>query len=69
MKHFKVQKNERMFELGERVRCIDASWQHKNAEGTVVIVMSPPGGLAQYDVRFEFGVRTLYGDQIESLSY
>ncbi len=62
--------NERLFNAGEMVRWARAvsSLEHKNAVGTVVAVIPGDQNSSEftlYDIKFPFGMLTLYGAQIE----
>ena len=62
--------NERLFNAGEMVRWVRSvsSPEHKNAIGTVITVTPGDRHFSEftlYDIKFSFGMLTLYGAQIE----
>jgi hypothetical protein len=64
--------NERLFTIGERVRWVRAvsGPEYRNVIGMVVAVIPDDRNSRQfsmYDVQFSFGLRTLYGTQIEAV--
>jgi hypothetical protein len=59
------------FKVGDHVRWTKAlsSSEYKNAVGTVEAVIPNDTGVEEftlYDIKFAFGIRTLYGTQIET---
>ena len=59
------------FKTGDKVRRAEpfSSLEYKNAVGAVALVIPSDTDVPEltiYDIEFLFGIRTLYGDQIEA---